>query len=629
MGACAGALAAVTTTTSKHLSETVVATRERVSFPPPCRCRLVPHMPIQDTRRTSEVRGTLGMGGRPRSASRTSAAAEHRAVGGLTLLDPEQRRRDVDELNAKTREAKRLDYDKLRELAEQAFELACQYDSDGEQYTYGMAGALSMLAYRNSSIGEWHAAMSEASQALALLEPGLPSPVLAEVLQSIGWTHYCMGDFTEALENLLQAVRVAEGVGDRSLEAYMLDSIGSVQASSGHSDAAIECQQRALQIHRELGDKTGEALVLNNMAYTYVELGDNDRALSSSLASLEFAAEGQREYFLAAVLDTVSHVLYKMELFDEAETYSRRALALARDLGSEPDEATNLIGLGKIAIAKESWDEALEVVCRALELAEKRDLGVERFQCHELLSQIHEHRGELAEALTHFKRFHDLNQAGLNAETQARLVNLRVSYQLESAKKDAEIHRLRSLALEREVEERKVAQARLEAEASLDPLTGLFNRGHLTVLAEEMKLALAQGRPVSLMMFDIDRFKQVNDSYGHLAGDRVLVAITKELTEHCRKTDVPCRYGGDEFLVLLVGMEIGAARKAAERLRQRIAATPVPYGDASIGVTISAGVSNAKPGELVTLDTLIERADRALYSAKQGGRDRVVVMRTV
>ena len=203
-----------------------------------------------------------------------------------------------------------------------------------------------------------------------------------------------------------------------------------------------------------------------------------------------------------------------------------------------------------------------------------------------------------------------------------------MSYQLESAKKDAEIHRLRSLALEREVEERKVAQARLEAQASLDPLTGLFNRGHLIVLAEEMRLALAQGRPVSLMMFDIDRFKQVNDTFGHLAGDRVLVAITKELTEHCRETDVPCRYGGDEFLVLLIGLETGAARKAAERLRERIAATPVPYGDAQIGVTISAGVSSAHAGEETTLDMLIERADRALYAAKQGGRDRVVVMRT-
>jgi len=130
-------------------------------------------------------------------------------------------------------------------------------------------------------------------------------------------------------------------------------------------------------------------------------------------------------------------------------------------------------------------------------------------------------------------------------------------------------------------------------------------------------------------MLDIDRFKQVNDTFGHLAGDRVLVAITKELTDHCRDTDVPSRYGGDEFLVLLVGMETGPARKAAERLRKRIAATEVPYGDTSIGVTISAGVSSARAGEHVTLDALIERADRALYSAKQTGRDRVVVMRTI
>ncbi len=568
------------------------------------------------------------MAHRPKSASRTVVAAQRSAVDGLPALDPKERREAVDALNAKAHEFKRLDYGQVQDLSEQAFELACQLDSEGEQYSYGMAAALSSLAYRNSSMGEWDAAMSEASQALALLEPGLPTPVLAEVLQSVGWTHYVMGEYTEALENLMEAVRVAEDIGDTSLQAYMLDSIGAVQASAGHSDAAIECQQRALQIHRELGDETGEALVLNNMAYTYVELGDTDRALSAALKALDFASEENRQYFLVAVLDTVAFVHYMMGALDEAESYSRRSLALARELESEPDEATSLMGLGKISIARGSWDEALGFVCRALELASKRDLSVEEFQCHELLSQIHEQRGELAEALSHFKSFHELKQDGLNEETQARLANLRVSYQLESAKKDAEIHRLRSLALEREVEERKVAQARLEAQASLDPLTGLFNRGHLAVLAEELRLALARGRPVSLMMFDIDRFKEVNDTFGHLAGDRVLVSITNELTEHCRETDVPCRYGGDEFLVLLVGIETGVARKAAERLRQVIASTPIPYGDASISVTISAGVSSAHPGEKVTLDTLIERADRALYSAKQGGRNRVVVMRT-
>jgi diguanylate cyclase (GGDEF)-like protein len=568
------------------------------------------------------------MRSRQKSASRTPAGAQKRRATDSTRPDPKQRRIAVDELNTQAHEVKRLDYDKLRELGEQAFELACQTDADGEQYTYGMAAALSLLAYRNSSIGEWDAAMSEASQALALLEPGLPTPVLAEVLQSIGWTHYCMGEFTEALENLMSAVRIAEEIGDTSLQAYMLDTIGAVQASANHSDAAIECQQRALQIHRELGDATGEALVLNNMAYTYAELGDFERALSAAMAALDFASKEHRDYFLVAVLDTVAYVHYRMGKLDDAESYAERSLALAQQLGSEPDEATSLMGLGKIAIARASWDEALELVCRALELSEKRDLSMERFKCHELLSRIHEQQGEFAEALKHFKEFHELKQAGLNEETQARLANLRVSYQLESAKKDAEIHRLRSLALEREVEERKVAQARLEAQASLDALTGLFNRGHLVVLAEEMRVALSHGRAVSLMMFDIDRFKQVNDTFGHLAGDRVLVAITKELTDHCRDTDVPCRYGGDEFLVLLIGMDIGATRKAAERLRERIAATPVPYGDLMIGVTISAGVSTARAGEDATLDDLIERADRALYAAKQGGRDRVVVMRT-
>ena len=131
---------------------------------------------------------------------------------------------------------------------------------------------------------------------------------------------------------------------------------------------------------------------------------------------------------------------------------------------------------------------------------------------------------------------------------------------------DAEIQRLRTLALEREVEERRVAQARLEAQASLDALTGLFNRTHLEVLAEETRLTLASDRPVSLLMLDIDHFKSINDRYGHTAGDHVLAGAAEMLRENARASDVPCRYGGDGLTVILCGH--GPTEIAAQLFKQ-------------------------------------------------------------
>jgi diguanylate cyclase (GGDEF)-like protein len=145
------------------------------------------------------------------------------------------------------------------------------------------------------------------------------------------------------------------------------------------------------------------------------------------------------------------------------------------------------------------------------------------------------------------------------------------------------------------------------------------------VLAEEMRLTLAAGRPVSLLMLDIDRFKQVNDSHGHPAGDRVLSAVARALNENARASDVACRYGGDEFLVLMHGLSTDEARTAAERLRGIIDAIEVDYAGSIIGVTISIGAASAQPEAETSLDDLVARADRALYAAKQSGKDRVCV----
>ncbi len=557
--------------------------------------------------------------------TREQSLNQLRDAGVPAVADDAARRYRVDELNAQARASKRVDYDVLKAAAEEAFELACQTDEDGGQYEYGMAEALSLLAHRNCMLGEWQVTLSQASQALALLAPFASGPITAELYDSVGWTHFYMGDYVEALHHLMRSLEVAEAIGDRSMQAHALDRIANVNASSGHPDVALEAQERALAIHRDLGDELGEAIVLNNVAYTLRDVGDLDSALSCAQKSLEYCERTDRPYLHVGVLDTMAEMNLALGRIDAAEEYAAKALEMAREQANEPDETNCLMALGRIAVARGDLARATELLEGAAALALRRGQSVEQFECHRLLSDAYERRGDNRESLRHFKRFHELKEAKINGETESRLANLRVQHQVESARKDAEILRLRGLALEREVERRKIAQAELEAQASLDPLTGLFNRRHLEVLSEELNIALASGRPVSLMMFDIDGFKRINDSYGHGAGDRVLVTIAGELTRNARRADVPCRYGGDEFLVLLIDMDAHAAGAAAERLREVVSASPVSYDGSEIPVTISAGVASADLDRNTPLNELIERADKALYAAKQGGRDRVVV----
>lgn len=166
-------------------------------------------------------------------------------------------------------------------------------------------------------------------------------------------------------------------------------------------------------------------------------------------------------------------------------------------------------------------------------------------------------------------------------------------------------------------------QDRLRDEATRDALTGLYNRRYLEeTLGRELILAERHGYPVSVIMSDLDYFKTVNDHYGHLGGDEVLRAFGKLMQRHARGSDTYCRYGGEEFLLVLPQMTKGGAVERAEQLRSAVTAAPIPYGTALIAVTASFGVATF-PSDGRTSDELIAVADSALYAAKAAGRNRV------
>ena len=157
--------------------------------------------------------------------------------------------------------------------------------------------------------------------------------------------------------------------------------------------------------------------------------------------------------------------------------------------------------------------------------------------------------------------------------------------------------------------------------ASVDSLTGLLNRRSFMESAQrELHRAERQHLQTSVLMLDLDHFKDVNDSYGHRTGDRVLASFADVLHASVRPFDVAGRYGGEEFCVLLPGTGIGEATGIAERIRNIASQTPVEARNASIAYTVSIGVVQA-PARVITLEDLVDRADKALYQAKASGRN--------
>ncbi len=162
--------------------------------------------------------------------------------------------------------------------------------------------------------------------------------------------------------------------------------------------------------------------------------------------------------------------------------------------------------------------------------------------------------------------------------------------------------------------------------AALDPLTGVLNRRFgLLRLQEEYSRAIRRGTVLGVLMFDIDHFKQVNDTYGHVIGDRVLRNVTTQIREAMREGDILMRYGGEEFLVVLPGASKEDIYTVAERARRIIREHKTHYGESQIAVTISIGGDSMPESTPDSEQGLISNADEALYRAKNSGRDKVLL----
>lgn len=210
-----------------------------------------------------------------------------------------------------------------------------------------------------------------------------------------------------------------------------------------------------------------------------------------------------------------------------------------------------------------------------------------------------------------------------------RRINSRLAREIDDRIEAETRLRATNAQLQMQIDETARLQAALHEQVTCDSLTGLYNRRYLEeALDRELQRAKREGHALAVIMVDIDQFKRINDTYGHLAGDQVLAALATLLGDNRRSDDVPCRYGGDRFLVLLPQTPRDAARDQAESWRTTFAALAVRHGELDMHATISLGVA-VYPDHGHTSDELTQCADLALYLAKHDGRNRTTVFEAI
>lgn len=557
----------------------------------------------------------------------------------------------------------------LAELAERA------------KLPWAQASAKEYLGVLDRRHGNLDSAQTLEESALQLQRDLNDERGIGTVLSNLGTIARDRGDFASALDLHLQALAVREHSGD-DLE-LTLRNLALIYRELGDDAATKRYFERALEVAQRHGDSSNYVATLGTYASYMADTHEFDAALAAADESLAIARViGNLPAIAFELLDS-GRALLGLGRAAEATGRLNEALALGRELNQH-----EIVGRSEVALAEAALDRGDRQLARTL--LQQTFADPQAHQYKPLLAQAYAvgeklaiTNGETSAALDYAHQQAALREELLGTRASRRLSALESQYaraaseqQLALMTKDNQLQaeRLTQERLQRnfgiavllgaalligllawrfvgmrrlnhalgvrnvEIESQRAAlsdaNTRLERQAGelyqaaiTDPLTGVLNRGHvLRQLDARITDCTRDGRELAVLLIDFDHFKQINDTRGHLFGDRVLVAGVQTLRQWLEPGDLLGRYGGEEFIIVASDRNPSAVTAFAERLRVRVAETLTMFAPELVAVaTISVGIARlAQMPPPVRLETLIEAADRAVYAAKANGRNRVM-----
>jgi len=476
--------------------------------------------------------------------------------------------------------------------------------------------------------------------------------LLAAGLEARGGEYSLLGVHGKALADLLEAQRIFVQGELPEAASGTLQSIGVAYRRLGYPEKAREYLSQSIEHAQKMDDHESQYISLLQLGYAEEEAGHFDKALQSEQSAMDIAKALDERASIAAANLAMASVYTSLHRYQDALTAVQKAETDFAAVGDLADVGMVQFQRGRAMAGLGQQHKALENFARA-EL-EFESAGNQRYQ--EMLrlakAQSLEADGQAAVALAEFKRYlsvHDAVERG-RLDQQAQMLRAQFDTDrsnLENARlkteqtlKDRQVESLEHVRRWQEVAMGLLAVligllalliirqlrrlGRWKRMASLDPLTGVANRRGIEYFTRSaIRRARARRESLAVLALDLDRFKQINDSYGHAAGDRVLQHIARACLDALRDGDLLGRIGGEEFLVILPGSTLEHATDIAERLRVRVETLPLEDLPAGLRITISVGVAQMTAQDAGFAD-LERRADEALYRAKAEGRNRVV-----
>jgi len=484
------------------------------------------------------------------------------------------------------------------------------------------------------------------------------------------------GNFPRALDGMQRTVTFTRQYGSPVQLAIALDALANLYAKMNEHAKGFEALDEAMALAAKIASPGRMSTLKSTEYFLAVETGQMARALKAQLAALALQRQIGADSYVPYSLVNLSDCYLKMHDYPNALAYGMQALVAARSINDEVLVATARVNIGQVHIAsgrvaegKKSFEEGLAIYEKLGDKPELQEVLLE-------YGGALERAGDYAGAVKAYHRERKLSNELFEKRRQKAMLELQEKYETDKKQRQIELLKTESQVKSTEIDNRRLQQRvwwllamvfalaaivvamlyrkvrhanaqlqqknqELKQQSVRDPLTGLYNRRHFQDFMRghqrSEKVVDKRGAGTSgeemvsaLFLMDIDHFKNINDTWGHGAGDAVLVKISESLREILRETDMIVRWGGEEFLAFLPAIPRNGLDEVARRLLNGIADTKIQYGDMTISANVSIGYAPyplAPNGLSLPWERAVNLVDMALYMAKGHGRNRAYGVR--
>jgi len=352
--------------------------------------------------------------------------------------------RQLDVLNQLAWAIRHFDPQRALQLSQTAYTLLQEQD-----YPAGRLACLLNLAVLNTLVApHYEVAFPLINEALDLLESHPNAAIHTYLLLCLANIYRLLGDFPATQSYLLQALTLSRQAADPALEGFVQNDLGVLYRYTHQYEQGLNAYQQALTVAQATGNHQRVALALNNMGDLLNLCGRAEEALPHLEEALALTRQLGIKILEPSVLDSLSELYISQEKYVEALACLQQAQQMVTEFDNQAELATFLRNIARVYQKQGTWSLAIEYLHQALAVAEEIKLPIEIYTCHRLLAEIYEQQGEAAKALSHYKQFHTVKEELYNEQADQKLKTLQVIHETATAKREAEIYRLKNVELQ-------------------------------------------------------------------------------------------------------------------------------------------------------------------------------------